>query len=131
MCPSCSGRGTADDSGSGDAHRGARGVPTRRRSRPDAVGRSAGSAGRRKRFEFDGHGTLAAGVSIPLDLGQERRPLPWNEPAADPLGHNLPSPRTRFMGRERELAQVETLLATPALVTLTGAGGCGKTRLAL
>ena len=76
-------------------------------------------------------GTLARGVSIPLDLGQERRPLPWNEAAADPLGHNLPSPRTSFMGRERELAHVERLLATPALVTLTGAGGCGKTRLAL
>jgi predicted ATPase len=72
-------------------------------------------------------------VTVPLDLGRERAPSPspLTETASDRLGHNLPSPRTRFMGRERELAQVETLLSTSALVTLTGAGGCGKTRLAL
>jgi predicted ATPase/class 3 adenylate cyclase len=45
--------------------------------------------------------------------------------------HNLPTQLTSFIGRERELAQVAQLLATNRLVTLTGSGGCGKTRLAL
>lgn len=38
---------------------------------------------------------------------------------------------TRFIGRERELTDVCRLIASARLVTLTGAGGCGKTRLAL
>jgi non-specific serine/threonine protein kinase len=45
--------------------------------------------------------------------------------------HNLPAERTSFIGRERELAEVERVLATTRLLTLTGVGGCGKTRLAL
>src|ERR1700733_12950810 len=43
----------------------------------------------------------------------------------------LPLPLTPFVGRERELAQVTRLLTAGRLVTLTGAGGVGKTRLAL
>ncbi len=45
--------------------------------------------------------------------------------------NNLPSQLTSFVGRERELAELEKLLETSRLVTLTGAGGSGKTRLAL
>jgi non-specific serine/threonine protein kinase len=44
---------------------------------------------------------------------------------------NLPVQLTSFIGRERDLAELERLLSTARLVTLTGAGGCGKTRLAL
>src|SRR6266545_4811003 len=44
---------------------------------------------------------------------------------------NLPLQLTSFIGRERELAEVERLVSTSRLVTLTGAGGCGKTRLAI
>ena len=44
---------------------------------------------------------------------------------------NLPASLSSFIGREREIAEVEELLAVDRLVTLTGAGGCGKTRLAL
>jgi predicted ATPase/DNA-binding CsgD family transcriptional regulator len=50
--------------------------------------------------------------------------------SAAPL-HNLPEPPTSFVGRARELAEVERLLVDHRLVTLTGPGGCGKTRLAL
>ena len=45
--------------------------------------------------------------------------------------HNLPNALTSFIGRARERAEVTRLLATTRLLTLTGAGGCGKTRLAL
>jgi len=44
---------------------------------------------------------------------------------------NLPDALTRFIGREREVAALSALLATNRLLTLTGSGGCGKTRLAL
>jgi non-specific serine/threonine protein kinase len=45
--------------------------------------------------------------------------------------HNLPGQLTNFIGREREIKELELLLASTRLLTLTGAGGCGKTRLAL
>lgn len=43
----------------------------------------------------------------------------------------LPVPLTRFVGRAGELAQVARLVAANRLVTLVGAGGVGKTRLAV
>jgi predicted ATPase/class 3 adenylate cyclase/Tfp pilus assembly protein PilF len=49
----------------------------------------------------------------------------------DALPHNLPVQLTSFVGRARELAEVRQLLSANRLVTLTGAGGVGKTRLAL
>jgi predicted ATPase/DNA-binding SARP family transcriptional activator len=53
-------------------------------------------------------------------------------PAARPeQRHNLPAAVTSFVGRERELGELEHLLARNRLVTLTGVGGTGKTRLAL
>ena len=51
-------------------------------------------------------------------------------PPAGPPG-NLPRPLTRFVGRERELAELAGWLDTSLVVTLTGVGGCGKSRLAL
>jgi predicted ATPase/DNA-binding winged helix-turn-helix (wHTH) protein len=45
--------------------------------------------------------------------------------------HNLPVARTRFIGREAALAELARLLPSARLLTLTGVGGCGKTRLAL
>src|SRR5918995_3373716 len=47
------------------------------------------------------------------------------------LTHNLPAPRSSFVGRERETEEVKSELATTRLLTLTGVGGSGKTRLAL
>ena len=44
---------------------------------------------------------------------------------------NLPAVLTSFIGREREMEEVQQLLAYTHLVSLVGAGGCGKTRLAL
>jgi len=45
--------------------------------------------------------------------------------------NNLPQQVTSFIGRERELAEVKRLFATTRLLTLLGAGGIGKTRVAL
>src|SRR5437016_886728 len=47
------------------------------------------------------------------------------------FAHNLPRQLTSFIGREREMAEIRRLLSTTSLLTLTGSGGCGKTRLAL
>ncbi len=47
------------------------------------------------------------------------------------LPNNLPGQLSAFIGREQELAEVSALTATARLVTLTGSGGSGKTRLAL
>ena len=47
------------------------------------------------------------------------------------LLNNLPAQPAAFIGRERELAQVRALVESARLVTLTGAGGAGKTRLGL
>jgi predicted ATPase/DNA-binding winged helix-turn-helix (wHTH) protein len=62
----------------------------------------------------------------PLDTGTP------GAAAADPppSPHNLPPPRTRFIGRERALADCANLLRDTRLLTLSGIGGCGKTRLA-
>src|SRR6266498_382845 len=47
------------------------------------------------------------------------------------LPNNLPIQLTSFIGRERELSEAEQLLSNTRLLTLTGPGGTGKTRLAL
>ncbi len=52
-------------------------------------------------------------------------------PAPRKRNHNLPAPLNSFVGRERELEEIARLLGTARLVTLTGTGGAGKTRLSL
>ena len=47
------------------------------------------------------------------------------------LPNNLPSLLSVFVGRHQELGEIRSLVASWRLVTLVGAGGCGKTRLAL
>ena len=53
------------------------------------------------------------------------------EGGAKELKNNLPLARGGFVGREREMSEVGRSLSSTRLLTLTGAGGCGKTRLAL
>jgi len=95
-------------------------------------------------------GALPGGVTL-RDLGLHRlkdlgRPeqvfqveAEFLEPGFPPLGtldnpelpNNLPGLLSAFVGREREVDEVRALVGSSRLVTLTGAGGCGKTRLAL
>ncbi|MHB8574251.1 MAG: ATP-binding protein, partial [Dehalococcoidia bacterium] len=58
-------------------------------------------------------------------------PSAATNPLSEPMAGHLPTPLTSFIGRERELAEVTTLLRTTRLLTLTGPGGTGKTRLAI
>jgi predicted ATPase/DNA-binding SARP family transcriptional activator/Tfp pilus assembly protein PilF len=51
--------------------------------------------------------------------------------SASAARHNLPAALTSFVGRQPETAEVAGSLAMTRLVTMTGPGGCGKTRLAL
>src|SRR5918998_3702183 len=51
--------------------------------------------------------------------------------AEQPPPNNLPLELSSFVGRGKELAEVKRLLMDNRLLTLTGSGGCGKTRLAL
>lgn len=74
-------------------------------------------------------------LTAPEHVHQVTHPdLPHDFPALrslDVLPHNLPIQPTRFIGRERELAEVRQLLGEVRLLTLTGTGGTGKTRIAL
>ncbi|MEU5882304.1 BTAD domain-containing putative transcriptional regulator [Spirillospora sp. NPDC047279] len=67
------------------------------------------------------------GPDRPLPPGASERPRPSGA-ADEPLG-NLKARITSFVGRDDELSQVSELLAADRLVTLTGPGGAGKTRL--
>ena len=95
-------------------------------------------------------GSLADGVSL-RDLGMHRlkdlgRPEqvfqleagfladsfpPLSSLDSPELPNNLPAMLSAFVGREAEVAEITDLVAGVRLVTLTGAGGSGKTRLAL
>src|SRR5919202_4469532 len=89
------------------------------------LGREPAEASRRLYEEIqEGHSPSAG---PPQRRKEERLP----EQPLDDDRHNLPTAWTSFIGRERELVEVKRLLARNWLLTLTGAGGCGKTRLAL
>ncbi|MEV6561521.1 BTAD domain-containing putative transcriptional regulator [Nocardia sp. NPDC051756] len=54
-----------------------------------------------------------------------------DQPAPQADSTNLPAPLTSFIGRDDDLARIDTLLAAGRLVTVLGPGGAGKTRLAV
>lgn len=100
------------------------------------------------KLESHGH-WMMKGVSDPLELfevGEEGRRMTappdsekvfrvirkgdWWMPVKD-IPNNLPHQATSFVGREKEIDDVKTLLGSARLVTLLGMGGLGKTRLSL
>ncbi len=80
-------------------------------------------AGRRARTEDTLR--IVAGASADPAAGSPRTQ------DAKPLPNDLPLEITSFVGRERELAEIKETLEGTRLLTITGPGGSGKTRLAL
>jgi len=67
-----------------------------------------------------------------LAAGPPAGPAPApGAPGGPAFPNNLPAQLAAFVGRERELAEIRELVQASRLVTLTGAGGSGKTRLSL
>ncbi len=65
-------------------------------------------------------------LSVP-DLPSEFPPIQ----SLDSFPNNLPVQLTSFVGREKEVAEIKAILNSARLVTLTGSGGTGKTRLSI
>ncbi len=79
-----------------------------------------------RRFKNILHPERVFQLTVP-DLPSEFAPLNTLES----FNHNLPAQLTSFIGRQSELAEIKKLIDTNRMVTLTGSGGAGKTRLAL
>ena len=84
---------------------------------------------------------IDCGVHRPRDLGRPENVFALMHPdldvdvgplrSLDAFPNNLPDQLTTFVGRAEELAQLREAIGETRLLTLTGAGGAGKTRLAL
>ena len=70
-------------------------------------------------------GVVTFSRSVQREVGETVRSV------EDNVLNNLPLQLTSFVGRQREISELKNLLGKAKLVTLTGSGGCGKTRLAL
>ncbi len=68
---------------------------------------------------------------LPFTRGLADLPNKQTNPVPIPLRNNLPAFMTTFIGREKEQADVIKLITKHRLVTLTGSGGVGKTRLSI
>jgi predicted ATPase/DNA-binding CsgD family transcriptional regulator len=83
--------------------------------------------GIRNKLGFDNRAQIASWVAM-QGLVPGASPA---RPGAAPVPNNLPVQLTTFIGRERELGETRRLLQRTRLLTITGPGGCGKTRLAV
>src|SRR5579871_5363029 len=81
------------------------------------------------------HNSVLVRISPGVGEGRVLNPPPvtrFDDPdGSRPIRHNLPRPLTTFIGRRQQIVELQGLLADVPLLTLTGPGGVGKTRLAL
>ena len=107
-------------------------------------GPAVGDGGRLgPRFASPGASLADLGVHRLKDLGRPERIFqlqaaglqagfpPLRSLGNPALANNPPAQLATFIGRDRELAEIRALVESSRLVTLTGADGCGKTRLGL
>jgi predicted ATPase/transcriptional regulator with XRE-family HTH domain len=92
---------------------------------PEIVARllELGAKARGEELPQDGAVTLSRSV--------QHKVLENSRTVEEEVRNNLPLQLTSFVGREREIDHLKNLLHNARLVTLTGSGGCGKTRLAI
>ena len=81
-------------------------------------------------LQLDNAPSLAVRLVELAEISHTGGPAPQNGTQV-PILSNLPAQLTSFIGRESEVAEVKRFLGTTRLLTLTGAGGVGKTRLAI
>ena len=89
--------------------------------------------------QYVGRPTTLINLQLPATSTDPPLPAPVTDPstpaipapASGPRRHNLPAALTRFIGREVVVAEVNRLLDRTRLLTVTGTGGAGKTRLAI
>lgn len=75
---------------------------------------------------------LSAAEQAELEAAAERARVRQSQAAGETLpSHNLPTRLTSFVGRSVEIVELKDLLAAHRLVTVTGSGGVGKTRIAV
>jgi len=92
--------------------------------------RRSNEGSNRRGSRAEGRRTYREDVGMP----QQMRPAlndPHRRTSLAPRRHNLPLPISRFVGRDQEICDVRMSLSKHRLVTLTGTGGVGKTRLAI
>ncbi len=77
------------------------------------------------------HGFAVDAMALPTEPGAEHALVATSVPAAGNRTGNLPLELTSFVDRRIQVTELKNLLAGSRLVTLTGIGGVGKTRLAL
>lgn len=123
--------------GGGDAH-APRPAAAPRETRPAAPhptdpGEAAAGGGAEAVGTVGTVTAVAEAVGAKPDAQRRVTPRALAPAAPHPVEHPLPLPLTRFYGREDELRRLNRLLGDPTarLITVTGPGGIGKTRLAL
>ena len=108
-------------------------VPPLRSARPglpDALERAIEKAlAKLPADRYASMGRFAEALSIAMSGARTPTPMPGQRESVVPT--NLPKQRTSFVGRVRELAECARLVGETRLLTLTGVGGCGKTRLGM
>ncbi len=92
---------------------------------PETIARLMELAAQARGERIPQNGQITFSQSVKREIKESTRTV------EESPSNNLPIPLNSFIGREREIKEIKIFFNTSRLVTLTGIGGCGKTRLAL